>query len=78
MIERKDIYREIERVMGMTTHSVSASDTVVSLDLDSLDVVELVMSLEEAFDVDIKDSDVVSLETSEHFADYVISAKVRS
>lgn len=44
---------------------------VEELGLDSLDTVELVMELEEKFDIQISDEDAKSLQTINHILDYV-------
>ena len=51
------------------------SKIVDDLNADSLDVVELVMALEEKFDIEIPDSEAEKLITIQNVVDYVDSIK---
>lgn len=44
------------------------------LDADSLDVVELVMAFEEAFDIEIPDEDAEKIQTVQQAIDYISAA----
>jgi len=44
------------------------------LDADSLDVVELVMAFEEAFDIEIPDEDAEKIQTVQQAVDYIAAA----
>ncbi len=44
------------------------------LDADSLDVVELVMAFEEAFDIEIPDEEAEKIQTVQQAIDYIASA----
>ena len=44
------------------------------LDADSLDVVELVMAFEEAFDIEIPDEEAEKIQTVQQAVDYVTTA----
>ena len=44
------------------------------LDADSLDVVELVMAFEEAFDIEIPDEDAEKILTVQQAIDYIVAA----
>jgi acyl carrier protein len=44
------------------------------LDADSLDVVELVMAFEEAFDIEIPDEDAEKIQTVKQAMDYIAAA----
>lgn len=48
-----------------------STDILNDLDADSLDVVELVMALEDAFDITVDDSDVESLKTVQDILTYL-------
>ena len=48
-----------------------AASIVDDLGADSLDVVEIVMGLEEEFDIEIPDEDAEKLPTVQHIVDYV-------
>lgn len=49
------------------------SSFVEDLGADSLDIVELVMALEEEFEIDIPDEDAEKIETVKELIDYVSS-----
>jgi len=51
--------------------AVTPASTLVSLGADSLDIVELVMNLEEAFDIEIRDEDAEALHTVQDLITYV-------
>ncbi|MDH5638950.1 MAG: acyl carrier protein [Nitrospinota bacterium] len=48
------------------------------LDADSLDVVELVMAFEEAFDIEIPDEDAEKIQTVQQAVDYISAASAKS
>ncbi|MDH5510252.1 MAG: acyl carrier protein [Nitrospinota bacterium] len=48
------------------------------LDADSLDVVELVMAFEEAFDIEIPDEDAEKIQTVQQAIDYISAASAKS
>ena len=48
---------------------------VVDLGADSLDIVEMVMAFEEAFDLDIPDEDAEKIKTVKDAIDYIDSKK---
>jgi acyl carrier protein len=50
---------------------VSAASFVDDLGADSLDLVELIMSMEEEFDVDISDEDAEKIATVKDAIDYI-------
>ena len=58
--------------LDLDVDSIS-SDTHIMNDLgaDSLDTVEIVMQLEEEFDIDIPDADAETLETVGHIEQYI-------
>lgn len=47
------------------------------LDADSLDVVELVMAFEEAFDIEIPDEDAEKIQTVQQAIDYISAAAAK-
>jgi len=62
--------------LGVDESQVDDSASFVDdLGADSLDIVELVMAFEEAFDLDIPDEDAEKISTVKHAVDY-IGAKV--
>ena len=52
---------------GIPSHAHFVDD----LGADSLDVIELVMALEEEFDITIPDEDIEKFETVDHAIDYI-------
>ena len=50
---------------------VSAASCVDDLGADSLDQVELIMAMEEAFDIEIPDEDAEKIKTVQNAIDYV-------
>lgn len=51
----------------------SAAAFIDDLGADSLDIVELVMALEEAFDIEIPDEEAEKITTVQHAIDYINS-----
>ena len=65
------IKKELGRDLGTLT-----KDTIFEeLALDSLDVVQMVMAIEEAFDIEIDDDDVENLKTVGQLLDYIEARK---
>jgi len=65
----KDIVAE---QLGIDLEEVHADSAIIDdLGADSLDIVELVMALEEEFDMDIPDEDAQKIITVKDAADYV-------
>ena len=56
----------------------SHASFVDDLGADSLDIVELVMAFEEAFDLDIPDEDAEKIATVKDAVDYIESSRPRS
>ena len=69
----------LERVKGIIVDQLGVADTAVTMEAsfiddlgaDSLDIVELVMALEEEFDIEIPDSDAEKVVTVEDVVDYI-------
>ena len=68
-----------EKVKGIIVEQLGVSDTAVNMEAsfiddlgaDSLDIVELVMALEEEFDIEIPDSDAEKVVTVEDVVEYI-------
>jgi len=68
-----------ERVKGLVAERLGVNDDQVTpgasftedLNADSLDLVELIMSMEEEFDIEISDEDAENLATVKDVMDYV-------
>ena len=65
------IKKELGRDLGTLTKDTSFEE----LALDSLDVVQMVMAIEEAFDIEIDDDDVENLKTVGQLLDYIEARK---
>lgn len=65
------IKKELGRDLGTLTKDTSFEE----LALDSLDVVQMVMAIEEAFDIEIDDDDVENLKTVGELLDYIEARK---
>jgi acyl carrier protein len=62
--------------LGVSSESVSGvANFVDDLGADSLDTVELVMKLEEDFDIEIPDEDAEKISTVQDAIDYITSNK---
>lgn len=66
-IMRNAIKKELGRDFDDITLTTSFDDMV----MDSLEVVQMVMAIEEAFDIEIDDDDVDSLKTIGDLVDYI-------
>ncbi|MFW5894606.1 MAG: acyl carrier protein [Bacillota bacterium] len=62
--------------LGVEAESVTPEASIIDdLDADSLDVVELVMALEETFDIKVEDDKVQSLRTVQDVVDFIEKQK---
>lgn len=53
----------IAEKLSMSKESISAESTFKDLGADSLDIVEIIMSFEESFGIEIKDEDAEKIKT---------------
>ena len=63
-----------EKVKGIIVEQLGVADTAVTLEasfIDDLDIVELVMALEEEFDIEIPDADAEKVVTVGDVVDYI-------
>ena len=68
-----------EKVKGIIVEQLGVSETSVNMEssfiddlgADSLDIVELIMALEEAFDIEIPDADAEKVVTVGDVVDYI-------
>ncbi len=73
----------LEKVKEIVSKQLSVSEKQVTaeasfiedLGADSLDTVELIMSLEEKFDIEISDEDAEKIKTVQDVVDYIVKAK---
>ncbi len=72
---KKRIVQIIAKQLGIEETDVSAKSSVVEdLGADSLDVVELIMALEEEFDLEIPDSEAEKILSVQNIFDYMENA----
>jgi len=72
---KKRIVQIIAKQLGIEETDVSAQASVVEdLGADSLDVVELIMALEEEFDLEIPDTEAEKIVNVQNILDYMESA----
>lgn len=72
MAVRDKVKQIIVEQLGVDEAQVEDSASFVDdLGADSLDIVELVMAFEEAFDVDIPDSDAEKIQTVKDAVEYI-------
>jgi acyl carrier protein len=70
-VEQK-VKQIIVEQLGVDENQADASASFVAdLGADSLDIVELVMAFEEAFDIDIPDEDAEKIQTVKQAVDYI-------
>ena len=69
----------LEKVKGIIVEQLGVTDTAVTMEAsfiddlraDSLDIVELIMAIEEEFDIEIPDSDAEKVVTVGDVVDYI-------
>ena len=57
--------------LGVDEENITTQTTIDDLGADSLDLVEAVMNIEEAFGVNIDDNEIENLKTVGDFLDYI-------
>ena len=70
-----DIMKKIKEIIsaqtGVSEDSVDENTTIEDIVSDSLDVVEMLMNIEDAFDIDIPDEDAEKLTTAGEVCRYI-------
>ena len=71
----ENVYEKVVEIvaeqMGIATEDITADTTLEDLNADSLDVVEVIMSLEDAFNLSIPDEEAEKIKTVGGLAEYV-------
>ena len=80
LMSEKSIEEKVKEIiveqLGVDESQVDPTASFVDdLGADSLDIVELVMAFEEAFDLDIPDEDAEKIQTVKNAIDYIESKK---
>ena len=65
------VKRTIQEQLFLKDNEVGDSDTLEELGADSLDEVELIMALEEEFEIEIADADAEKFKTVQDVVDYI-------
>ena len=73
MNTQEKVISAIAYMQGIPSEDVKLDSTIESLDLDSLDTVEIVMAVEEEFDLEILDEDCEAWTTVQSIINYVES-----
>ncbi len=73
--ENMDIFEKVKSIvveqLGVEDEDVTLKTSFEELEADSLDIVELVMALEEEFDLEISDEDAEKITTIGAAVDYI-------
>ena len=68
----KEVCQSIAEQLNIPAEQVTAESRLIEdLQADSLDIVELIMGLEERYDIEIPDEDLPSLQTVGSIVDYI-------
>jgi acyl carrier protein len=67
----------IAEKLSMSQENIAAESTFKDLGADSLDIVEIIMSFEEAFGIEIKDEDAEKIKTVGHAVDLIHGARTK-
>jgi acyl carrier protein len=74
-LNREDIYSQVAQIIAnqinTNINNIKMESTLDSLSIDSLDRVEIIMKLEETFNIMIKDEDADKLNTIEDIVNYI-------
>jgi acyl carrier protein len=78
-IDRQDTYNKIIEIvaekLNIDKSTIASTSTLEALGADSLDMVEIIMKLEEQFDIEIDDEKAESLTTLDEVVNYVHSLR---
>lgn len=74
-----EIFEKVKAIvveqLGVDEGIIAPETSFESLDADSLDIVELIMALEEAFDLDIPDEEAEKIKTVGDAVNYITENK---
>lgn len=76
-MDKKDIEKKIIKIsaeqLGMSDGDIQASMSFTDdMNADSLDIVELIMRMEEEFDLEIPDDDAEKIQTVNNAVEYIV------
>lgn len=75
MATEKEVIAIIAEQLGVDESEVTPDKSFVELNLDSLDLTELIMNLEEKFDIEIAEDQQEKLRTVRDVVDYINTLK---
>lgn len=67
----------IAEKLSIPASNIQPSSTFKDLGADSLDIVEIIMSFEETFGIEIRDEDAEQIKTVQQAADLIHSARIK-
>lgn len=67
----------IAEKLSMSQENITAESTFKDLGADSLDIVEIIMSFEETFGIEIKDEDAEKIKTVGHAVDLIQGVRTK-
>jgi acyl carrier protein len=80
VIDKQDTAQRIRTIvaekLGIDPTTIVAESTLQDLGADSLDMVEIIMQLEEDFNIQINDDEAASLHTMQDVVDYVHERRI--
>ena len=79
-MNKEEIFEELKKIiveqLGVNEENVTMQASFIDdLSADSLDIVELVMNIEEKFDLKIPDSEAEKIATVEDVVEYILNSK---
>jgi len=76
LIEEKVIKIVVDQLNVSREECVPEADFIDDLGADSLDIVELVMAMEENFDIEISDDELKRIRTIQDVIDYIVDSTI--
>ena len=81
MTEDRSVFEKVRRILmdtlGADEEAISPSVSFQDLGADSLDLVEMIMAFEEAFDLTISDEDAEKIATVQDVVDYIEAKRAK-
>ncbi len=79
-MNKEEIFEELKKIiveqLGVNEENITMQASFIDdLSADSLDIVELVMNIEEKFDLEIPDSEAEKIATVEDVVEYILNSK---
>ena len=79
-MNKEEIFEELKKIiveqLGVNEENITMQASFIdNVSADSLDIVELVMNIEEKFDLEIPDSEAEKIATVEDVVEYILNSK---